>query len=484
MVDKILYIFLLLFLTACGSSKSEQASDVDALSVQTLTIAEIKNDTNSTEIKANEEQNIVKAAKSVIIYVHGYNKDGSNNGEVYGSIKNDAAIINLADFTDFPTIENYEDNDTNVIASTSYYGNKSPVYYTQKDVDDIASITKEYGGGIPRYAMIIAKFAKHIMKESGAEELHIVSASMGSLVTRWLIEKDIEHLASQKKIKKWLSIEGVIRGNYAASNTSLMQIVNKVVKQPIDAEHMNYDWVNKHLSGSNATSVNFKDIDMGFISSTYDKNGVLSKFLIVNGQAQANDGVQLLRDTVFVSTPNHTPTYTHFHQFHQDIKKDKGAWAQVATFLTSKRRVKITLTQAKISDLHEDINFLNKRAEIVFSSHVISPKVDEKYNITEEISERVLQGGSLKLTKFETINENKTINQIIFNDYVLDGERELQVKISAHELDIFPIYGVYEISEGNKVSDLGQVKLNIPLKNDTFEIEGKDWSATLKVEFI
>jgi hypothetical protein len=248
---------------------------------------------------------------------------------------------------------------------------------------------------------------------------------------------------------------------------------------------MDYDWVKKHLDGFSATHENYKDIQMGFISSTHDKDGMLDTFLSLNGQLQPNDGVQLLRDTKFSQTPNHEPTYTHFYQDHLGIKNDKGAWAEVATFLSSKKRVKITLLSAQASDLHEHINkYLNKRAEIVFQSTVKSPKIYEKFGIDDEISERIVEGGALKLIKYKKKNEEKIVNQTIFNDFVLEDENELSIKITPYELDKVLIYDVREPSIKSSKSSLGTVELNIPLENATIEVLGEDWSGKVKVEVL
>lgn len=465
MIYKTLLLTFLLLFTACGDNGKKDIRVINTLSEQNITTPKV--------IK-----------KTITIYIHGYSKSGYNQQGVYGNINHDIVIDNLAEFTNLPTMQNYDENSTHILAVTPYYGNQAPEYYTEQDLADIEAVTKTYGGGIPRYATIIAKFAKHVMKESGADQLNIVSASMGSLVTRWLIEKDIEQLASQKKIKKWLSIEGVIRGNYAASNSILMELVDPIEKQHIDTKHMDYEWINKNLEGTSASHPNYKDIQMGFISSTHDKDGALDTLLAINGQLQPNDGVQLLKDTKFSTTPNHTPTYTHFYQDHLGIKDDKGAWAGVATFLSSKKRVKITLLSAQASDLHEHINWLNKKAEIVFESEVSSSKVYEHFGIDESISERIVAGGALNLIKYKNENESKIVGQVIFNDFVLEDENELSVKITGYELDKYAIYGVREPSFKSSKASLGTVELNIPLENATIEVFGQDWSGVVKVEVL
>ena len=485
MIYKTLLLTILLTFSACGSGSGKQ----DAGDVKTLSGSEEKAEAEAeagSEAKAGSKAEIEqnKTTKTVTIYVHGYSKSGYNRQGIYGDINEDSVIDNLVEFTNLPTMQTYDENSTNILAVTPYYGDEAPNYYTEQDIADIEAVTKAYGGGIPRYATIIAKFAKHVMEETNATNVNIVSASMGSLVTRWLIEKDIEQLASEKKIAKWLSIEGVIRGNYAASNSILMDLIDPIEKQHIDTEHMNYSWIQDNLEGTSATHPNYKDIQMSFISSTHDKDGALDTFLSINGQLQANDGVQLLKDTKFAQTPNHTPTYTHYYQDHLGIKEDKGAWAQVATILSSKKRVKITLVSAQISDLHESIYFLNKRAEMVFESTVTSPKVYEKYGIDEAISERIVAGGALNLIKYKNENESKAVGQVIFNDFVLDDENELSVKITGYELDKILIYGVREISTQSSKASLGTIELNIPLKNATIEVFGQDWSGVVKVEIL
>jgi len=487
MIFKSIILTLTLLFTACGSGSGSDTT-TKTLSALDQNISDINNtEQNTTTII--DEQNITtvaqKLSKTVTIYIHGYDKDGYNKTGTYGEIGQDSVVDNLSYLTNLPTIDNFDENSTQILAVATYYGDQAPSYYTQQDLDDIEAVTETYGGGIPRYATIMAKFAKHVLDITKADNLNIVSASMGSLVTRWLIEKDVENLATQNKINKWLSIEGVIRGNYAASNDVLMDMVDPVMKQHIDTKHMDYDWIEKNLDGISATNPNYIGIDMGFISSTHDKDGGLDTFLLLNGQLQPNDGVQLLKDTIFATTPNHNPSYTHYHQDHIGIKDDKGAWAEVATFLTSKKRVKITLLDATVSNLHEHINkYFNKKAEIVFESEVFSPKIYETYGVDDAISERLVAGGALNLIKYKKKNETKEVNQVIFNDYVLEDEEELNIKVTGYELDKVLIYGVREISLDSSQDSLGTVDINIPLENSTFEIFGKDWRGTIKVEIL
>jgi len=445
MLYKSILLTMLLLFSACGGG-SGKTTNIENKNF----LVDLSNDTNNISQKQNDN------FRYVTIYVHGYDKNGHKlKDSVYGKINNDEVIDNLVEITNFATMDNFTQTDKNILAIAPYYGDTPPSYYTQQDIEDIDKITKEYGGGIPRYATIIAKFAKYIQKQTKADRVNIVSASMGSLVTRWIIEKDVEHLASEKKISKWLSIEGVIRGNYVASNRFLLSFASAIDANGIDTKQMNYDWVNKNLSADEATSINYKDIQMGFISSTYDKEGMLS---IVN--SSPNDGVQLLKDTIFSKTPNNNPTYTRYFVDHIGIKKDKGAWAEVATFLSSSKRVKITLLSA-------DIATIPSKTNIVFENSVKSTKVLETFSVNDDISERLAKGKALDKVSFARANESKDVNQVIFNDFVLDDETSLDIKITPY------------LDSKNPLSTIEQ---SIKLENGNIELSGKDWSGTIKIE--
>jgi hypothetical protein len=497
----VLLIGILIF-TGCGGSKDSKKSvstdvelsgevvDSDGID-QVQEVLQDKNITqviehNTTVVKEAIEQNttvekvVEQSLKTVTIYVHGYNTQGYKREGVYGEVSYDSVLDKFVDFTGLPIFQNYDkDSFTNVLAITPYYGNQPPSYYTEQDIKDIDQVTQTYGGGIPRYATIIAKFAKHIMNESGADKVNIISASMGSLVTRWLIEKDIEGLSSSKKIDKWVSIEGVIKGNYALSKDFFLDLVGNYFEKSVDTNHMSYDWVSANLSQNNPY---YNDIRIGQISGTDSETDSIGLNFLLVSKFRPNDGYQLLRDTYF---DDKNLTHTLFHVDHLGIKQKDGAYVNVASFLESDRRVKITLVDVTVDDIHEHINkLLNKNAEIVFTSEVFSPQAQERWNIVEPISERVYSGGSLKVHKYKDDGETRAVNQVIFDDYVLNGEKNLKIDMQSFEIDRSSKYNINELNSNTR-TNLGEVTVDVPLKNGIYEIISDDeWRGFLKVEVI
>ena len=452
------------------------------------TISQIKHDaenivpveeSNSSEIVTQPEI-ALPTERSVTLYIHGYDDNGVSYSNTYGYDAYDPILDKLVKLTGFDTLQTYDpDTFTNVITLTPYYGTKPPAYYTSKDIADIEAVTKKYGGGIPRYAMIVAKYARHVMQLTGAEYVNIISASMGSLVARWMIEKDLEHLASQKCILRWQSLEGVIRGNRIASQRELVEVAEQIQKQPIDVQHMSYKWIEKNLHNPRGESDSpyYKDIVISQITST--KQGKPFGWLIPD---IPNDGYQAAVDTYFssLSHADTVPTHTYFHQTHLGLKKYDGAWASVATFLLPHKRVTITMTSAKVDNLHESGNPFNKNAEIVFESRVYSPLLAQIWQIEDAISEQLYDSGILPVHRFRKKHQTKAIRQVIYDDYVLKDETTLQLKMAAYDVDQSLLYHVHDGL--GKRDKLGVATLSVELKNGDYMIYGKEWSATLHVE--
>ncbi len=457
-------------------------------------LLDVKNDAeNIVPIDETETTQIVtqptvplSKEQSVTVYIHGYDDRGTSYENTYGYDAYDPMLNRLVELTGFDTLQTYDPaNFTNVITVTPYYGQKAPDYYTQEDIREVEEITHAYGGGIPRYALIVAKYAKHVMALTGAEHVNFISASMGSLVARWIIEKDVEHLASEKRILRWQTLEGVIRGNRLASNKKLVEYANAFQKQPIDVEQMSYRWVERYLHKprSEAASSYYQDIAISQISST--KPGDPFDWLMLT---IPNDGYQAVEDTYFETVlpqARHNglpPTHTFFHRTHLGLKQDDGAWANAATFLLPHKRVRILLKEATVDDIHEHTYFLNKSAEIVFESQVFSPYVEKKWGIADAISERLYESGILPIHKYKKDHQTKAVVQVLYDDYVLQEETKLRLVMAAYEVDQSLKYGVHD--ELGSREKLGSQTLTLDLKNSSYTIKARDWSGIIDVQIL
>src|SRR5262249_57120186 len=122
-----------------------------------------------------------------------------------------------------------------------------PAWYSAQDRAEVDAVTASWGGGVPRYATIVAKFARHVLERSGASQVNFVSVSFGSLVVRWLIEKNVGGLAGEGRIDRWLTDEGVVCGNWPASRADAIHFLDFLNLKPIDVHHMSHDWIDANL---------------------------------------------------------------------------------------------------------------------------------------------------------------------------------------------------------------------------------------------
>ena len=472
---KYLLISILLFFTACGSGNGSNA------------IQEPK-EALKHDITFKHSQKIVT------IYVHGFKSDGYYREGIYGDEYSSNFIDNLLTYTKYQTLNNYDvNNPFHIITGVEYYGNLPPKYYTQKDIEDINSTTN----GIPRYALIVAKYIKYILNTTKAERVNIISASMGSLITRYMIEKNLENLSSDKKIEQWMSTEGVIRGNYAITESD--KINSSMVKELLDSffqnspetKQMKYEWIDANLTKRRDTMASpyYKDILVGEISLTDSDtgDGIGVKYILqLNGKFKPHDGYQLVRDTYFQKIENYlqVPSHTLIHINHESINDSTTLYASISAFLEAKKRVRITLIDATINALHERITpTINENAEIVFENNIYSPKVKERWGINTLISQRVYNSGILPIHHYKSKKQKKEFEQILFDDFVLEDETKLEVEIKAYEIDRSTKYNLNEVSTKSK-EELSGSKISIDLKDGVYPIVSDEWSGHIKVEVV
>ena len=467
-----LWFLLALLLAACGDTPSSADLSQSRLQTQSTTPA--------TEAKPLPE---------LIVYIHGYNAKGVDKHQVYGALRSESLTDAIARFGSFTPLQSLDQHDFRYgVAMTTYYGDTPPAYYSDADIAQIDAVTQRYGGGIPRYALIVAKFIRHTLTATGAAHVMLISGSMGSLVTRWMIEKNLENLAAEGRIAKWLSINGVIRGNYLSSQSDLAKFVNAVQPQPIDVKHMSYRWIetNLHDPKSVADAPFYKRIQIGEISST--RSGKPFGALLKD---KPNDGYQVVRDTYFKEVSPQAryhdlpPTHSYFHRGHIGIKEARGAWLAIYNFLTSKKRVRITLEAVTVDNLHEKRMPLQHktRSEIVFASSVVSPEALKSFGISDPVCRRTLTGGTLPVHHYTKAGETRLLSQTIYDDFVLPSERSLDITLEGYELDDAIKYGIHELLLGGN-ERLGSVTMTLPLQNGTYPFEAEEYRGTIKVEII
>ena len=428
------------------------------------------------------------------IVVHGFDPDGADLEGVFGADLWDETWDSIAEMAGLPNIGQPDGIfQPNVIAATTYYGSTSPDYYTSQDLSDIESITAEWGGGIPRYAAIVAKYAEFVMERSGAEQVNFLSGSMGSYVVRWLIEKNSENLASDGKIARWFSLAGVVSGNWPASNDLAIDLNDMFGTPSIDIDQMNYAWCegNVHSPRTEADSPFYGNILVGMLGTVNLDDGSLTAILEFEGEPQANDGVVTLADSYFHTiTPQSqylekNPTMSQYYETHESMLDCQGIWFQSVNFLTGKKRVTVKIVSAQVNDINEpdDPWWDFTPAEIVFQSQAFSPIV-AGMGIENPLSIRHREYINTPMRYFSEDGEMQNFEQIIYDDFLTADETVLEIELWAEEVDWDENYDLTEtIGYDNPIDDMGGDWMTVSVEqsgNYTFSVA--DWNCNIEVE--
>ncbi len=433
--------------------------------------------------------------RTATIYLHGFDPDGADLDGVFGEDMQEELLGVIGDMAGLPLLEDGEA--MNSVAATTYYGDIPPSYYTAADIAELEAVTEAWGGGMPRYGLIAAKYARHVMDRTGATQVNIVSVSMGTYVARWMIEHDSDGLASDGKIARWLSLEGVRPGNWAASNELVSDLFDIFGTPTIDVDQMHYGWCEANMNSPRTEMDNalYGDILVGMEVSSRDTDGTLTDIMLLKGDFHANDDVVTVDDAYFLTTTSqshflgHEPTRTYFHVNHYELAEHTPAMAQVASFLTGQRRVKIELTQAQIEDINEpdDPWWDFTPAEIVFTSSVVSPQAQANWGITEPMCNRPADGVSAPIHEVGGNGDSVQPNQLVYDDFVAPGETVLHVTVGAVEIDDDLRYDVWEPLIGDGWDELGEDTITVDVSTPgihTRSIDAPDFNGTIRVEVI
>ena len=428
--------------------------------------------------------------RTATIFVGGFASDGVNQHRVFGVDGSEALLDSIAALVGAPVAHGEASLPPNAAADMKYYGDTAPPYYTDADVAELARVTAQWGGGVPRYALIVAKYARELMRRTGARQVNIVSGSFGSLIVRWMIENDLETLASSGAIARWLSVEGVLAGNWAASRNHLAQLIDLVDPLPIDVSHMNYDWVsaNIHSPRDEFDSPLYASILMGSLASTDDdyENGLLSDLMVSERAWQPNDGLQAVADALFQHVTGRSqylglpPVLGLLRNTHLDVTHNRGGWADVATFLTQRRRVAIVMTDATLKSLSEP--FFMLPAEVVIESRVSSPAVAAHWGIHEPLTVREKEGGVAPMRLFNKAGEHQRFTELLYDGLVLPEETTLRLDLHAEEIDYDWRYNVFETITTPYYDELGSGTINVSTQvPGTYTFDAPGWSCAVAV---
>ena len=172
------------------------------------------------------------------------------------------------------------------------------------------------------------------------------------------------------------------------------------------------------------------------------------------------------------------------HESHVNVKNSIATFLNINNFLEAKKRIQITLLNASLTNIHEDITDTNQVAEVVFESKVFSPKAKDKWEIDTPMDERRYKSGTLDIYPYKKENTTHALNQILFDGFVNQKEEALTIFLEGFEIDNSKTYDIKESDTHNSRDSIGAIQTTLKLENGVYEISSDEWSGYIKVEII
>lgn len=452
-------------------------------------------------------------AKTITVWVHGFSNKGAKRLQSmeYGAENSCGGFLGaLGKFGVKRPCGNTATGRkaSNHIVGVEYYGGKPASWLTAQQIKAIDAYPYNGAKGLMRYAIIVAKFIRWRMKLSGATHVNLACHSMGCLISRHLIEHDLEKLASENVIVRWTSSAGVIAGARLArlyDNPNVQQTAKLLQFELNDFVIMNPDavkdgtaiWDHKLYEMNNPL---FQGILIHHQGATDPKikEALNIQLLDLNNPTQEpNDGIMYTLDQYFHKshpkasfvTPSKatlSPSRSLVFVDHMTLPKTDAFHAVGTAALFHKRKVYLRLKSLTLLKDRENKKLLD--GENGKSPAEIGVEVEVRYNpyLQKLVSKDILVHQDTIKDRTTTIWTQKegqtlTLNRLLFAAPVFDAMKKIQVRLRFLEIDWYPRFKVSEwaLDIHEMLFEFNQ---GVDLKNGTIPFSNQYVKGVLEVK--
>jgi hypothetical protein len=382
------------------------------------------------------------------------------------------------------------------MVAPEYYGRTPAAWMSPEEVARIEALDPESEDALERYATIVAMFVRHRLATSGATHAAIVCHSMGCHVTRYLVEHDLEGLASEGRIARIVSVAGALGGAGLAELFDHPLVRDYAMLSPIettDFVHLHPDFVTDRSAIwdhqlREANNPTWAGILLHQITASDPRAGTGLRPLDIVEPNEPNDSVLYARDTYFVSEaeanrvvaqdgtvlpPGHSWAYAN----HPSIEEHLGAVAIAAAGLWHRRRVRIVLRSVEVIDDRDAVGpaEIAPQVAVRFDPYLADLAMPDLLVHEQRVAHR-----SADLVRAQQ-GETTAADLVLFDGPVFDAMTELDLEVELREVDRYARFGVDEALFGDG-DRLAYFRGPVALEDGTFTIEGPDARATIEVD--
>lgn len=451
---------------------------------------------------------------TITVYVHGFEMVSESDaaGMVYGQDHGCGLLRHAQPYgLDRPCSDTPEGATArDQLASVEYYGRIPADWMTPQDVAEIESLPPVAETALPRYARIVARFIRHKLAVTGARQANVVCHSMGCLITRYIIEHDLDALASESRIPRFVTMAGALAGSRLAAlydNPDLVGIVGSLGLDFADFVLLQPDvitdrWVTWDHRRFEANHPYYGGIQIHHVSGTFpnlEEAMNVAVLDVMNPEDLANDGVLYLDDTYFHAMAPQAryraadgalvpSTRSLLVVEHNQMKRDGSPGMTGAAALLGSRRVILKLAELELFDDGESHGaFDGQHGE---SPAEIAPEVVVRYDpyVTDTFGlpstaheDRVAR----RSAQVVSLPAGKVVQPDLqlFSGPVFDGMDSMHVAVDLIEVDWYPRRGVREWTAGANQS-LGSHAAQVPLVDGEFAFRNDKVRARFTVDVV
>jgi hypothetical protein len=450
---------------------------------------------------------------TISVWVHGfYNKSPDEmGGEIYGKEKGCSGVLELVPAFgvtrpcgDTPEGKTAPDQFTAV----EYYGGVPADWLTPEDIEEIEQYPYSGGPlGLQRYGLVVAKFIRHKLDVSGATHVNLACHSMGCLLCRYVMENDVENLASENRIVRWYTSNGVLAGarlsrlfdnpSVQAGATALgLELADFILMNPDYVQDHACSWDHKLQEGNNPL---FSGIIIHHSTATDPKIAEAFGIQLLdlnNPDDEPNDGIQYTFDEYFHSQHEDaafvTPggdvlpsSHTHSYFDHMTLPETDAAGILAAATLFHGRKVVVKLAQVALLN--------DREADNLFDSEHGAPPADISWIVNVRYNPYVASTFGKDVLVHEDRPEHRSAplyqqqqGQVllpgltVFEGPVFDGMTSLDLELELLEMDMYPRFGINEwIWDPHQT--LALYKGPVPLQDGAIAFESEFAKVKLEV---
>lgn len=459
---------------------------------------------------------------TITIWVHGFTPHSSAEqmsmkfGEVKGCSDLGDAVVTYG--VDRPCATSGTDTRPNQIIGVEYYGNVPADWMTPEDAAEVQQYP--YMGstvGLQRYGLVVGKFIRWRLAVTGAKHVNLACHSMGCLVSRYVIENDIEHLSSTSKIVRWATNAGVIGGARLArlyNNPTVMPLSDAIGLSVDDFAAMTPENVAQFAASYDHDLYSmhnplFKGIlihNLGGTDPVVQASGfnipLLDILPSMNTTNEPNDGIMFTEDEYFhtaganvlVDIPHGAPmapTHSYIHTYHMEVPSQPGAQALMVAGLFQKRKVIITLESVALTNDFEQHGDLATLLETGMppADVVAETVVDYKpfTGVKTIVDEDKIAYRSPSLFE-QTINSTLMPGQVLFSGPIFDAQTALRLQTVLTETDYYPRWAVMENTLGGvglgSDKPIVSIDKNVDLTDHVETVSNENATMTIRVRVV